>query len=184
MRTREVPFILKDGRQALLRNPQEKDVQGLLDYLVRSAGESEFILRSPEECGKYTPESEVRWVANMNSSENAAVLVCEVDGVIAGNCEVTRHTQLKTRHRASIGIALMSDFWGQGIGTAMFRELIHIAQGWDGVAQLELEFIEGNNRARALYEKMGFRIASVRPDAFRMKDGSLRNEYMMVRKLG
>lgn len=183
MLTREVPFMLKDGRQALLRNPQEKDVQGLLDYLVRSAGESEFILRSPEECGKYTPESEARWIESVNSSKNAAVLVCEVDGVIAGNCEVTRHTQMKIRHRASIGIALTSEFWGQGIGTAMLRELIHIAEGWDGLAQLELEFIEGNDRARALYEKMGFRIASVRPDAFRMKDGTLRNEYIMMRKL-
>lgn len=183
MLTKEVPFVLKDGRQAVLRNPQERDVQGLLDYLVKSAGDTEFILRSPEECGKYTPEGEAKWVESMNASENAAVLVCEVDGVIAGNCEVTRRTQLKTRHRAGIGIALLKEFWGQGIGTAMFRELIRIAEGWEGLAQLELEFVEGNARARALYEKMGFRIAGVRPDAFRMKDGSLRNEYIMMRKL-
>ncbi len=65
----------------------------------------------------------------------------------------------------------------------MFQEMIQIAKGWDGVTQLELEFVEGNARARALYEKMGFRIVGVRPDAFRMKDGSLRNEYIMMLKL-
>lgn len=183
MLTREVPFLLKDGRKALLRNPREEDIPGLLEYLVKSAGESEFILRSPEECGKYTPESEGRWVENMNASENNAVLVCEVDGRIAGNCDIGRHDKSKTRHRAAIGIALTKEFWGQGIGTAMFQELIHIARSWEGVTQLELEFVEGNARARALYEKMGFRITGVRPDAFRMKDGSLRNEYMMIRKL-
>lgn len=181
--TREVPFLLKDGRKALLRNPQERDVPGLLEYLVKSAGESEFILRSPEECGKYTPESELRWVENMNASENNAVLVCEVDGRIAGNCDIRRHDKPKTRHRANIGIALTKEFWGLGIGAAMFREMIEIAKSWEGVTQLELEFVEGNVRARALYEKMGFRITGVRPDAFRMKDGSLRNEYMMIRKL-
>lgn len=183
MLTREISFILKDGRKAVLRNPQEKDVPGLLDYLVKSAGESEFLLRSPEECGKYTPESELRWVENMNSSENAAVLVCEVDGKIAGNCDISRHIQMKARHRASVAIALTKEFWGLGIGTAMFNELIRIAEGMDGLLQLELEFIEGNVRARALYEKMGFRIVGVRPDAFRMKDGALRNEYIMMRRM-
>ena len=65
----------------------------------------------------------------------------------------------------------------------MFNELIRIAEGWDGLTQMELEFVEGNTRARALYEKMGFRIVSVRPDAFKMKDGGFRNEYIMMRKL-
>lgn len=183
MLTREVSFTLKDGRRAVLRNPQEKDVPGLLEYLVKSAGESEFILRAPEECGKYTPESEAKWVENMNASENNAVLVCEVDGKIAGNCDVSRRVNLKTRHRAAVAIALLKDYWDLGIGTAMFNELIQIAEGWEGVTQLELEFVEGNVRARALYEKMGFRIVSVRPDAFKMKDGSFRNEYIMIRKL-
>lgn len=184
MHTREVPFTLKDGRKALLSNPQNRDITGLLDYLVKSADESgEFILRSPEECGKYTAEGEAKWIETMNASETSATLVCEVDGKIAGNCEVVRHTQLKLRHRASIGVALTKEFWGLGIGTAMFQEMIQIAKGWDGVTQLELEFVEGNARARALYEKMGFRIVGVRPDAFRMKDGSLRNEYIMMLKL-
>ena len=183
MLTREISFTLKDGRRALLRNPQEKDVPGLLEYLVKSAGESEFILRTPEECGKYTPESEAKWVESMNASESNAVLVCEVDGRIAGNCDISRMVNLKTRHRARVAIALLKEYWGQGIGTQMFQKMIEIAKGWEGVTQLELEFIEGNTRARALYEKMGFRIAGVRPDAFRMKDGSFRSEYIMMRKL-
>ena len=49
--------------------------------------------------------------------------------------------------------------------------------------QIELEFIEGNTRARALYEKMGFRVCGVRPDAIRLKDGTLLNEYIMIKKL-
>ena len=48
---------------------------------------------------------------------------------------------------------------------------------------MELEFIEGNDRARHLYEKMGFRIAGVRPNAIRLKNGTLLNEYTMVRTM-
>ena len=49
--------------------------------------------------------------------------------------------------------------------------------------QLELEFVEGNERGYALYKKMGFEVIGVRPDAFRLKDGTLLKEYMMIKKL-
>ena len=54
----ETEFTLKDGRKAVLRSPREEDIPGLLEYLYISAGETEFVLRYPEECGKYTPEGE------------------------------------------------------------------------------------------------------------------------------
>lgn len=183
MLVEEKAFTLKDGRQALLRCPRNEDIPGLLDYLVVSAGETDFIMRCPEECKKYTPEGEAQWIEQNNASENSVALVCEVDGRIAGNCEIRRSPLLKIRHRATIGIALLSEFWGQGIGTKMFEEMIRIAEGWEGVTQMELEFVEVNARARGLYEKMGFRIAGVHPNAIRLKDGTLLNEYMMVRKI-
>lgn len=183
MLTKEVPFLLKDGRKAVLRNPRNEDIPGLLDYLIVSAGETDFIMRYPEECSKYTPEGEAQWIEQNNSSEHSVALVCEVNGKIAGNCNVSRAPWLKIRHRASVAIALLSEFWGQGIGTKMFEEMIRIAESWKDVSQMELEFVEGNGRARGLYEKMGFRITGVRPNAIRLKDGSLRNEYLMVREL-
>lgn len=62
------------------------------------------------------------------------------------------------------------------------NEAEKIAREW-GKTQLELEFVEGNSRARALYEKCGFRIAGIHPDAFLMPDGSFCNEYLMIKKL-
>lgn len=183
MTVEPIEFALKDGRKAVLRCPEERDIPGLLDYLRVSAGETDFLLRSPEECDKYTPEGEGTWIEEMNASPNAVTLVCEVDGRIAGNCEVRFFTPMKTRHRGTIGIALTSEFWGQGIGTKMFEAMIALAERRDGVSQLELEFVEGNYRARALYEKMGFRIISVLPDAVRLKDGTLLGEYKMIREI-
>ena len=90
---------------------------------------------------------------------------------------------MKIRHRASIGIVLLSEFWNHGIGTRLFQELIRIAEENPNLMQLELDFIEGNNRARALYEKMGFRVTGVKPDAIRLKGGTLLNEYSMIREI-
>ena len=124
----ETWFEMKDGRKALIRSPREEDIPGMLDYLLLSAGETEFILRYPEECGKYTYEGEKALFERLNASQEDAMLVCIVDGKVAGSCEITFNQHLKTRHRASVAIALLREFWGQGIGTRLFQEMIGIAQ--------------------------------------------------------
>lgn len=159
----EIWFEMKDGRKALIRSPREEDI--------------------PEECSKYTYEGEKALFERLNASQEAAMLVCIVDGKVAGNCEITFNQHLKTRHRASVAITLLREFWNQGIGTRMFREMIRIAEQFGGILQMELEFVEGNDRARHLYEKMGFRIAGVRPNAIRLKNGTLLNEYIMIREM-
>ncbi|MDE6874203.1 MAG: GNAT family N-acetyltransferase [Lachnospiraceae bacterium] len=179
----EINFECKDGRRAVLRSPRDEDAEGILHYLYVSAGETDFILRYPEECSKYTVEGEKKLFAQKNESPNEAMLVCLVDGKVAGNCAVSVYTNQKQRHRASVAIALMREYWNQGIGTRMFQEMIRIAEGFEDVIQIELEFVEGNTRAQHLYEKMGFRIAGVHPNAIRRKDGTLLNEYLMIKEL-
>lgn len=179
----DVWFELKDGRKALLRSPKEEDIESTLEYLAVSAGETEYILRYPEECGKYTAEGEKLLFEQKNASPNEAMIMCILDGKVVGNCEISFFKGIKTRHRASVAIALISEFWNQGIGTRMFQELIRLAEKREGVLQMELNFVEGNSRARHLYEKMGFRISGICPNAIRLKDGTLLNEYMMVREI-
>ena len=179
----EFEYILKDGRKAIIRSPKEEDIQGMLDYLYESAGETDFVLRYPEECSRYTPEGEKDLFERISSSDTEVMLVCIVEGKIAGNCHLAWNNRIKTGHRARVAIALLKDYWNQGIGTRLFQEVIKIAESNEQLLQMELEFIEGNTRARALYEKMGFRITGVGVNAVRLKDGTLLNEYHMIREI-
>ena len=183
MRIPERKFVLKDGREAVLRCAEETDAEAMLEYLYVTAGETEFIIRYPEECGKYTAEGEAKWIRGCNGDPRGVMLVCTVDGKLAGNCEINFSKAIKTRHRGTIGIALIKEFWGLGIGTEMFRAMTEVAEADEYCEQMELDFVEGNSRARALYEKAGFRIAGIHPDAIRLKDGTYRNEYLMIRKV-
>ena len=54
-----------------------------------------------------------------------AMLVCVVDGKIAGNCQISWTNRIKTGHRADVAIALLRDYWNLGIGTKMFEEMIN-----------------------------------------------------------
>lgn len=174
-------ITLKNGKNALLRSPVVADASALLDYLRITAEETDFLLRYPEECSMTLAQEEI-YLERSLQNPNAVMILCQVDGKIAGNCNLARNAKKKTQHRASIGIALTKEFWGLGIGTAMFAEMIRIAKDW-GIEQLELEVFADNHRAMALYEKMGFCIAAEHPKTIKRKDGSYVNEYLMVKTL-
>ena len=180
---KETEFKLKDGRTALLRSPHEDDAEEMLQFIINASGETDFLMKYPEEYADFTLEQEKDFLNGAYQNENAIMIACVVDGRIAGNCQISFRTGKKDSHRASVAIALLHEFWSLGIGTRMFGELFRIAGERSEVRQIELDFIEGNCRARHLYEKMGFRITGVKPDAIRMKDGTFVNEYMMMKKL-
>lgn len=172
---------LKNGREALFRSPAAGDAPEILDNLRICAGETDFLMRYPEECTE-TAEQETEYLEGINASDDGFMIMCLVDGEIAGSCKLDRGKRLKTRHRARVAIGLIQKYWGLGIGSAMFGEMIAMARE-QGILQLELEYVEGNERARRLYEKMGFVPAAEKPDAIRLKDGRFLKEISMIKKL-
>ena len=174
-------ITLKDGRVAIFRTPSLADAAAMIEYMRMTAGETDFLLRTPEEVTMTAAEEEA-YLSRIIESKYDCMIVCTVEGKLAGNCQISRHNKRKNDPRADVMIALLKEFWGLGIGTAMFREMIALAESW-GLMQLELEVIEGNTRAIGLYEKMGFRTVAATPNAIRLPDGTMLKEFLMVKPL-
>ena len=148
-------ITLKDGRTAILRSPVPEDGAALLDFLKTTAGETEFLLRYPEE-SLTDVKSEEDFLGGICRSQTNLMILCELDGKIVGNCHLWYTPLQKLRHRGELAIALTKDCWGLGLGSAMLSELMTQAERW-GLENLVLSYIEGNDRGRRLYEKLGFR---------------------------
>lgn len=174
-------IFLKNGQEAVLRSPTQSDGAQMMELLKRLSAETEFILRYPEEWTQ-TAEREAEFLDQMNRSQTELMIVCTVEGKIAGNCQISFTQQIKTRHRATLAIGILKEYWNLGMGTAMFTEMERIAKE-KGILQLELDYIEGNERGRRLYEKRGFIPVAERPDAIRLKDGTMRKEISMIKRL-
>ncbi len=159
-----------------------EDAAEMLDYLKKTAEETVFLARYPEEWNGMTVEKEATLLEGINVSPLSLMIVCEIDGRIAGNCSIVFSGKVKMKHRATVMIALLEEFWGSGIGTLMFDEMIQVAKERD-IMQLELEVVEGNERAIGLYEKMGFHTVAEKPNVIRLKDGTLLSEFFMVKCL-
>ena len=178
----EKKVILKDGAEAIFRSPKVDDAEKMLDYLRAVSGETDFLMRRADD--EFPDiESEKKWIESGISSENNLKILCEIDGVVAGNCEIMMNSRFRTSHRATLAIAIRKAYWGRGIGTIMFEELEAAARARGGIVQLELECFAVNTRAQALYRKMGFEVDYVHHDALRLSDGTLTDEFGMIKKL-
>lgn len=180
MKFKEKTIQAKDGTSWVLRNVYPSDAQSMIDYLRQVSGETPFLLRSPEEVN-FTLEGEEALLQNRLEEEGGFMMLAERDGVIAGNCSLgMKGGAMRVRHRGSFAIALKEEFWNLGLGRAMISYALELGQEC-GYSQVELEVVEGNDRARALYEKVGFVQTGVCPNALKYPDGSIRDEYYMVK---
>ena len=169
MKCEEREVICRDGRAALLRSAHPDDAAEMVRFLLDVCGETEFLLAYPEERQSLTDEGERTFLTRLTADDNELMLTAWVDGQLAGVANINFSTRLKMRHRANVAISIRRAYWRLGLGTAMLTELV--------------EFIEGNSRAQALYEKVGFRVVGVHPDAFVRKDGAMKNAYLMQLKI-
>lgn len=183
MKCEEREVICRDGRAALLRSAHPDDAAEMVRFLLDVCGETEFLLAYPEERQNLTIERERAFLTNIAEDDNELMLTAWVDGQLAGVANINFSTRLKMRHRASVAISIRRAYWNLGLGTALLNALVDAAKARPEVRQVELEFIEGNRRAQALYEKVVFRVVGVHPDAFVLKDGTMRNEYLMQLKI-
>jgi len=172
---------LKNGRTAVLRSAGHDDAQGLVDYMHLVYTQTEYLNRYPEEAID-SAAKEALFLSGINQAPASMMVMAVVDGQIAGTCQLAVRELTKLRHRGVVSIALVSDYWGLGLGTALMQELVSAARQ-QGCTQLELAYAEGNVRAAALYEKMGFKPYGKLPNALALKDGRMLDEVLMVKDL-
>lgn len=171
---------LKDGRKCTLRNATAEDAEQMLDYLYKTSEDTEFVLRYPDEVN-YTLEQEKQILTDCLNQQGRIMMVADVEGKIAGNCDLSpKGFKRKMLHRASVAIALTKEFWNIGIGSALMGYILEQADKI-GYEQTELEVVSCNERAIALYKKMGFEKTGQNLHALKLDNGTYYNEDIMIR---
>ena len=174
-------YELPSGKALLVRSVTAADAEVHIKFMCMTSGETHFMARYPEEC-VYSPETAASLAACEESPFNFEV------GVFDGKEQVGRigvccvRSMLKYRHRAYVGISILKDYWGCGLGSYLMQLAIDQTRS-NGFEQLELGVYSDNARAIHLYEKFGFERYGIQPRAFKLKDGTYRDEIIMVKML-
>ena len=173
-------LILKNGREALIRNGDAADGAAVYVHFMESHAETDYLLSYPDE-NSYDEAQEADFLAEKTKSPNAIQLIALVDGRIVGSAGIEPVGKKdKVKHRAELGITVSKAYWGLGLGRALMQACIHCARE-AGYEQLELNAVAENERALNLYRSCGFTEFGRNPRGFKSRTGAYQElTYMLL----
>jgi len=158
------------------RKATAEDAAALLDFLKTVGSESDNLSFGSEGV-PITAQQEAAYLQSLQTNPNAAMILALDGEEIVGNASIDGSSRPRFCHRKTIAITVRKSHWGQGIGTCLMEQLIAFAQKTD-TEGITLEVRSDNLRAKALYEKFGFRTFGVYEKFFKIDGNYFSADYM------
>nr|WP_260603352.1 GNAT family N-acetyltransferase [Vibrio cholerae] len=147
--------------------------------LLRLWYEKILLLTSVNLWGDY-PSSDMWEKRFQNIPEHVYAYVAVVDGEVVGNLGFELCTNPRRRHVGTFGMGVKDDAQGLGVGSALLKTVIDLADNWLNLKRIELTVYVDNERAINLYKKFGFVIEG-ESKAYAFRNGSYVDVYHMAR---
>lgn len=163
-----------DGEEIIFRLPRKTDARDCMDHINALVEEKAFLLI----CKKVSLKEEKEWLSGLIKKIKKGSMISifvEYRGRMRGNIGLTRGI-LGSSHTANIGIALSKEIRGKGIGAM----LLHVAEEMarkDGISLLKIQYIVGNDVARHLYLKLGYKEVGIIPRILKRKESGKMRYY-------
>src|SRR5262245_33557166 len=78
------------------------------------------------------------------NDETQHMLVATVAGEVVGNLGLTRLTRARRTHVGEIGMGVRDAWQGKGVGTALMKAALDLADNWLGLRRVELRVYTDN----------------------------------------
>lgn len=131
----------------------------------------------------YTDEEiwRARLTENFAPDKTDLPLAAEFHGEVVGSAGLHPvGTTLRRRHVLTLGLSVLREAQGKGVGTALMTAMCNYADAWVGVLRLELTVYTDNAAAIHLYSKFGFGIEGTLR-GYALREGKYADVYTMAR---
>lgn len=138
----------------MIRTTQPDDAEAILAYIQSVAEETEFFVLQSD---KFPPiEEERTWIQDHLDHPGKIVLLAEADGTIIGNVSFEAGPHRRIAHRGNLGVAVVKEWRGRGVGTALLQMLLEWAESNPVIEKVCLDVFATNDVAIRLYKRLGF----------------------------
>lgn len=141
--------------EIVIRQAEASDVKAILGLCKHIGRETNYLTFGSEGL-PYTRDEELQIVLNYQQSDRDILLLVESDDQLIGIGNVTTLDKYRQNHVAEVGVSIIEEYWGYGIGSMMIDALVEFAKQV-GIKVLTIEVVSENNRAKSLYLKFGFK---------------------------
>ena len=170
-------ITLRDGRTILLRPATMDDAESTFRNVNRIAAEEIYIMMEAVP----SLQDERRWLSAFDGVRNV-LFVAVAEGAVVGAADCHAGNFPKERHVGGIGIAIQDGWRGTGLGRRMMERILEWMRA-RGFEKAELAVFATNDRARRLYESLGFVEEGTRRGHVRIR-GEYVDEVLMGLWLG
>lgn len=146
---------LEDGRMLIIKEAETSEAKEIIRYISIVGGESDFLNFGAGEF-KITEEEEIEFINNSITSDNQTILIAWVQNEIVGCIVFRANKWQKVKHTGEFGVTVSKKNWGLGIGTLIIEALLNWAQETNIIRKINLRVRSDNERAIAVYQKLGF----------------------------
>lgn len=102
-------------------------------------------------------------------------------GQLAGTVTFVRESAARLRHIANVfAMFVLPQYRRHGIGQQLLADLIARARQVNGLEQLKLSVVLGNDAAVGLYRSLGFQAYGVEPHAMKTEEGYIDEIHMVL----
>jgi len=165
----------KDGRKLILREAVREDARALIRAVDAVSRERRFFLRSSFELDV---EAEGAWLAQARRRGDLTLLGL-VEKRLAGWVTLLRHRQEFRRHVSELGIGVLREYRGLGVGGALMTTTLEWAAE-NHVERVELSVRAGNIPALRLYKSLGFAQEGYRTRSVKDDQGAYHDDVLMA----
>ena len=117
-----------------------------------------------------------------NIKESWPQVIAIADDTLIGWCDITGLNRHACNHVGRLGIGIIKEYRGQGIGKELIKSALSLAKK-KGLTRIELTVREDNLKAIALYQNIGFVVEGKLINSLRV-DGEYKNQIAMALLFG
>lgn len=169
----------RNGLAYSIRSARPGDAAQLSEVRLTIDGETEYMDRERGEALIDAAGFE-RLIHSDSESPCNLFLVAVSAGRIAGFARCEGSSLKRLSHKAEVGICVLREFWGCGMGGALLKRAMDWADH-SGIRKLQLSVLETNHKAIRLYRRNGFEIEGVLKQDKRLSDGRYYDTIVMGR---
>ncbi|MFH2058746.1 MAG: GNAT family protein [Pseudomonadota bacterium] len=148
-------IMLRDGRELIVKEAEEIEAIELIKYVSVIRRESKFL--AIDTSGYKINILDVKkYIKACRESDMQALLIGWVQNEIVGHLALRSCIWQRMRHTGEVIISVSKKNWGIGIGPLILDALLDWAQKTKVIKKVKLRVQSDNDRAIAVYNKLGF----------------------------
>ncbi|MEX3745914.1 MULTISPECIES: GNAT family N-acetyltransferase [Lysinibacillus] len=167
-------------QQIKVRVAVEEDAATMLEIQKEVLAEEDFLITTVEEF-QQTIDGQKEWIQAKLANERETIFIALYEEKMVGWLMFQSPHRKRLAHTGTFGMMVLKEYRGLGIGKLLLEKIIMWAEHNPYIEKISLGVFSTNERAIALYKKMGFVEEGRKINEIKLHDNEYIDDVLMYK---